>query len=130
MSFVTITVKKVFVKELARPDRRGNTHSVSLLGVDEDYGDEVWYSLGTTKQSKFGQIKVKAGLITEDAVVEFDYTENGKYKNIDAKTIVIVQEGKNPDAGRSNGKPAGKGNSKSLKYKLFADTKVVNFDYV
>ena len=111
--YVQITVKKVFVKELQRPDRRGNTHSVSILGVDDEYGDEVWYSLGTTKQSKFGQIKVKAGTITEGAVIDFEYEqkENGRFNNITTSTLNIVQQGKDPDAGKGSGSYSGKGYS-------------------
>ena len=58
-------VEVVSVKELAQPDNYLNTHRVSYK-----IGDD-WYSHGSVKNGKPGEVWTKSGTITKGAEIEF-----------------------------------------------------------
>ena len=104
MAVASIKVAQVYLKPIDGEDKYGNTHRVSIKDTDDN-----WYSLGSTKQSTFGQVKLKAGLVTEGTEMDFTYKVNGDFKNINAGSIEMTKEGTPP----SNNKGGSKGGSKS-----------------
>mgnify|MGYP000474482618 CR=1 FL=1 len=86
--YIKNVVKRVFLKPLPQADAYGNTHRVSL-----EMQDGQWYSLGSTKQSIFGQLKTKQGFITENATLEFMFEQNGTFNNITKGSLKILAPG-------------------------------------
>ena len=99
MPSAQVKVEKVFLKALNQPDQFGNTHRAKLVSGG------VWYELGSTKQSTFGQLKTKAGFITEGALVEFMYDQSpssqpggSPFNNVIMNSVRILQPGVAPKA--------------------------------
>ena len=87
MPLATGVVEAISVKPLDTPDQYANTHRGSLK-----IGDD-WFSFGTMKNGKAGEIYTKNGLITKGAEIEFMYTVNGTFKNAKKPSVEVLKSG-------------------------------------
>lgn len=89
MPFKESTVEAVSVKPMQTPDQFNNTHRYSIM-VDKN-----WYSCGSGKSERLN-VKDAEGnyqTLSKGDKVEFKYTENGQWKNIDMKTFSLLEIG-------------------------------------
>lgn len=107
-------VEAISVKELASPDQYENTHRGNIK-----IGDD-WYSMGSFKNGKAGEIYTKNGLITRGAEIEFMYDVNGDFKNVKKATVSILKKGQEqPAPQQSSG-----GSSATAKKSTYVDNTI------
>ena len=80
-------VEAVSIKEMQSPDKFDNTHRASFK-----IGDN-WYSYGSIKNGKPGEIYTKSGLITKGCELELMYDQNGDFKNVKKATVSVLKAG-------------------------------------
>ena len=81
------TVEAISVKEMPSPDKFDNTHRASFK-----IGDD-WFSYGSIKNGKPGEIWTKSGMITKGCELELMYDQNGDFKNVKKATVSILKKG-------------------------------------
>lgn len=101
MPFKESTVEAVSVKPMKTPDKFNNTYRYSIM-VEKN-----WYSCGSGKSER---LNVKDGKgdyqsLSKGDKVEFKYTENGQWNNIDMKTFSLLEIGDSTSGGNRSVKP-------------------------
>ena len=100
------TLKKVFAKELPKPDEWENLYRLSICITPEDGGDDVWVGLGSKKRQELGlnlgsTATPKWKNVGEGSTIEVVCTTNGDYLNAKNSDITVIDLVEAPESGGS-----------------------------